>query len=106
MDDEIVTINEVFNTEPGIYFYQDKRIGGWVAYGYSAYMLSQISGINHLTGFSDRMQMPCVCITDIDFKKLVRENAKSIICKDGWYYLPVKKTIDSENYNNWVKKVR
>lgn len=106
VNEDVVTMNEVLNTEQGIYFYQDKSIGGWVAYGYSAYLLSQIDGMNHLASFSERMQMPCVCIADVDFRKLVKENAKSIICKDGWYYLPMKKTVDTGDYNNWVKKVR
>ena len=37
MNDELITLNEVFNSGQSIYFYQDEISNVWATWGYSAY---------------------------------------------------------------------
>ena len=83
MNDELITLNEVLNSGQSIYFYQDEISNVWATWGYSAYLLSRMNGVKCLTSFSDKMQMPCACITATDFKGIVKENMSTIKCKDG-----------------------
>lgn len=101
MNDELITLNEVLNNGQSIYFYQDEISNVWATWGYSAYLLSHIDGIKCLTSFSDKMQMPCACITAVDFKGIIKDNMSTIECKDGFYLLPTKEKVDANAYQNW-----
>lgn len=106
MNDELITLNEVLNNGQSIYFYQDEISNVWATWGYSAYLLSHIDGIKCLTSFSDKMQMPCACITAVDFKGIVKDNMSTIECKDGFYLLPTKEKVDANAYQNWVASLK
>lgn len=106
MNDELITLNEVLNGGQSIYFYQDEISNVWATWGYSAYLLSHIDGIKCLTSFSDKMQMPCACITAADFKGIVKDNMSTIECKDGFYLLPTKVQVDADAYQNWVASLK
>lgn len=106
MNDELITLNEVLNNGQCIYFYQDEISNVWATWGYSAYLLSHIDGIKCLTSFSDKMQMPCACITAVDFKGIVKDNMSTIECKDGFYLLPTKEKVDANAYQNWVASLK
>lgn len=106
MNDELITLNEVLNNGQSIYFYQDEISNVWATWGYSAYLLSHIDGIKCLTSFSDKMQMPCACITAVDFKGIIKDNMSTIECKDGFYLLPTKEKVDANAYQNWVASLK
>ncbi len=106
MNDELITLNEALNDGRNIYFYQEEKTNVWVTWGYSAYLLSHMDGVKYLTSFSDKMQMPCACITAVDFRVIVRDNIKTIECKDGFYMLPVGSKIDANAYQNWVNNLK
>lgn len=106
MNDELITLNEVLNSGQSIYFYQDEISNVWATWGYSAYLLSRMKGVKCLTSFSDKMQMPCVCITATAFKGIVKENMSTIECKDGFYQLPAKEKVNTDAYQNWVASLK
>lgn len=106
MNDELIVLNEVLNSGQSIYFYQDATTNVWVTWGYSAYLLSRMSDIHCLTSFSDRMQMPCACITANDFHGIVKDNMNAIECKDGFYHLTVKEKVETDAYQNWVSDLK
>ena len=106
MNDELITLNEVLNGGQSIYFYQDEISNVWANCGYSAYLLSRMNGVKCLTSFSDKMQMPCACITAADFKGIVKDNMSTIVCKDGFYHLPAKEKVNTDAYQNWVASLK
>ncbi len=106
MNDDVITMNEVLNNGDGIYFYHEKNTGLWLTFGYSAYLLTLKGEVKYLESFSERMQMPCVSISESDFRELLRKNVETIECKDGYYYLPTESVVSADDYRNWVKKVR
>ena len=106
MNDELITLNEVLNSGQSIYFYQDEISNVWATCGYSAYLLSRMNGVKCLTSFSDKMQMPCACITAADFKEIVKDNMSTIVCKDGFYHLPAKEKVNTDAYQNWVASLK
>lgn len=106
MNDELITLNEVLNSGQSIYFYQDEISNVWANCGYSAYLLSRMNGVKCLTSFSDKMQMPCACITAADFKGIVKDNMSTIVCKDGFYHLPAKEKVNTDAYQNWVASLK
>ena len=106
MNDELITLNEVLNSGQSIYFYQDEISNVWATWGYSAYLLSRMNGVKCLTSFSDKMQMPCACITAADFKGIVKDNMSTIECKNGLYLLSAKEKVDANAYQNWVASLK
>ena len=106
MNDELITLNEVLNSGQSIYFYQDEISNVWATWGYSAYHLVHMEGIKCVTSFSEKMQMPCACITAADFKGIVKDNMSTIECKDGFYLLPAKEKVDANAYQNWVASLK
>lgn len=106
MNTDLITLNEVLNNGESVYFYQEPMTGSWVTYGYSAFQLSQMNGISSIASFSEKMQMPCVCITEATFRGIVKENMKTIECKDGYYLLPTKAQVDDDAYQKWVTSLK
>lgn len=106
INDELITLNEVFNNGQSIYFYQDEISNVWATWGYSAYHLVHMEGIKCVTSFSEKMQMPCACITAADFKGIVKDNMSTIECKNGFYLLPAKEKVDANAYQNWVASLK
>ena len=106
MNPDLITLNEVLNNGDRIYFYQEETTGTWTTYGYSAFLLSQMNGVKCLTSFSDKMQMPCACITATDFKGIVKNNMSTIECKDGFFLLPAKEKVDANAYQNWIASLK
>lgn len=56
--------------------------------------------------FSIHMQMPCVCITEADLKRLVAENPQTIEANDGYYHLSTESRIDADSYRIWVNSLK
>ena len=106
INDELITLNEVFNNGQSIYFYQDEISNVWATWGYSAYHLVHMEGIKCVTSFSEKMQMPCACITAADFKGIVKDNMSTIECKNGFYLLSAKEKVDVNAYQNWVASLK
>ena len=106
MNDELITLNEVLNSGQSIYFYQDEISNVWATWGYSAYHLVHMEGIKCVTSFSEKMQMPCACITAADFKGIVKDNMSTIECKNGFYLLSAKEKVDANAYQNWVASLK
>ena len=106
MNRDLITLNEVLNAGNSIFFYQEETTGAWVAYGYSAYLLAQTANCNFISSFSKVMQMPCTCVSEADFKKIVRVNMSTIECLDGFYYLPCPSSVDDINYQQWVQDLK
>lgn len=106
INDELITLNEVLNNGQSIYFYQDEISNIWATWGYSAYHLVHMEGIKCVTSFSEKMQMPCACITATDFKGIVKDNMSTIECKDGFYLLSAKEKVDTKAYQNWVASLK
>lgn len=106
INDELITLNEVLNSGQSIYFYQDEISNVWATWGYSAYHLVHMEGIKCVTSFSEKMQMPCACITAADFKRIVKDNMNTIECKDGFYLLSAKEKVDANAYQNWVASLK
>ena len=104
--DELITLNEVLNNGQSIYFYQDEISNVWATWGYSAYHLVHMEGIKCVTSFSEKMQMPCACITAADFKGIVKDNMSTIECKNGFYLLSAKEKVDANAYQNWVASLK
>ena len=59
-----------------------------------------------LANFSIHMQMPCVCITEADLKRLVAENPQTIEANDGYYHLSTESRIDADSYRIWVNSLK
>lgn len=106
MSDDIITLNEALNDGSSIYFYQQESTGIWVTYGYSAYLLAHMQNINCLSSFSEHMQMPCACVTEAEFKKLVVANRKVIEVKDGYYHLSTNTNIEQDSYQIWTNSLK
>ena len=106
MNEELITMNEVLNDGSNIYLYQQESTGIWVTYGYSAYLLAHMQDIKCLSNFSEHMQMPCVCMTEADFKKLVIANMKVIEVKDGYYHLPSNTNVEQDSYQTWTNSLK
>lgn len=106
MNREMITLHEALNDGRSIYFYQEEASGVWVSYGYSAYLLSRMSGVNILSSFSELMQMPCVCITNADFRSIVKSNMSTIECRDGYYHLPTNQAVDDDKYKHWTNSLK
>ena len=106
MNDELITLNEVLNGGQSIYFYQDEISNVWATWGYSAYLLSRMNGVKCLTSFSDKMQMPCACITAADFERIVKDNMSTIENKNGIYILLTNEKVDANAYQNWVTSLK
>ena len=106
MNTDLITLNEVLNNGDSIYFYQDEISNVWATWGYSAYHLVHMEGIKCVTSFSEKMQMPCACITAADFKGIVKDNMSTIECKNGFYLLSAKEKVDANAYQNWVASLK
>ena len=106
MNTDLITLNEVLNNGDSIYLYQDEISNVWATWGYSAYHLVHMEGIKCVTSFSEKMQMPCACITAADFKGIVKDNMSTIECKNGFYLLSAKEKVDSNAYQNWVASLK
>lgn len=106
MNTDLITLNEVLNNGKNAYFYQEPMTGCWVAYGYSAFLLSEMNGISSIASFSEKMQMPCVCITEATFKGIVKENMSTIECRDGYYLLPTTMQVDADAYQRWCTSLK
>lgn len=103
---DLITLNEVLNSGSSIDLYQEENTGLWATYGYSAYLLFHQNGIQCLANFSIHMQMPCVCITEADLKRLVAENPQTIEANDGYYHLSTESRIDADSYRIWVNSLK
>lgn len=106
MNYELITLNEVVNSGQSIYFYRDEISNVWTTWGYSAYLLSHMDEVNCLTSFSDKMQMPCACITATDFEIIIRDNMGTIENKNGIYILLTNEKVDANAYQNWVTSLK
>ena len=106
MNYELITLNEVVNSGQSIYFYRDEISNVWTTWGYSAYLLSHTDGVKCLTSFSDKMQMPCACITATDFEIIIRDNMRTIENKNGIYILLTNEKVDANAYQNWVTSLK
>ena len=106
MNYELITLNEVVNSGQSIYFYLDEISNVWTTWGYSAYLLSRMNGIKCLTSFSNKMQMPCACITAADFERIVKDNMSTIENKNGIYILLTNEKVDANAYLNWVTSLK
>ena len=106
MNYELITLNEVVNSGQSIYFYRDEISNVWTTWGYSAYLLSRMNGIKCLTSFSNKMQMPCACITAADFERIVKDNMSTIENKNGIYILLTNEKVDANAYQNWVTSLK
>ena len=106
MNKDLITLNEVLNSGSSIDLYQEENTGLWATFGYSAYLLFHQNGIQCLANFSIHMQMPCVCITEADLKRLVAENPQTIEANDGYYHLSSESRIDADSYRIWVNSLK
>lgn len=106
MNRDLITLNEVLNDGSQVFLYPEAKIGIWVSYGYSAFRLSQISGIKLLSSFSELMQMPCTCISETDFQSIAQKNMSTIEHRDGYYILPTYSTMDDGAYKQWVSSLK
>ncbi|MBQ8501958.1 MAG: hypothetical protein IJ494_06650 [Bacteroides sp.] len=104
MNRDLMTLNEVLGN--GIYFYREELTGLWMTFGYSAYLLSQIDGLHTLSGYSENMQMPCVCIANTDFRKMVSDHASVVECKDGYYHWHTACEVDASAYQRWTESLK
>lgn len=64
------------------------------------------TGFSVWANFSIHMQMPCVCITEADLKRLVAENPQTIEANDGYYHLSTESRIDADSYRIWVNSLK
>ena len=103
---DLITLNEVLNSGSSIDLYQEENTGLWATYGYSAYLLFHQNGIQCQANFSIHMQMPCVCITEADLKRLVTENPQTIEANDGYYHLSTESRIDAASYRIWENSLK
>ena len=106
MNADLITLNEVLNGGSFIHLYQEELTGCWVSFGYSAYLLSQLSDICYIATFSDKMQMPCVCITGSALRSIVNETIIPIESNDGHYRLPSTSSVDAAAYQSWVISIK
>ncbi|MBO5015578.1 MAG: hypothetical protein J6C92_07180 [Bacteroidaceae bacterium] len=106
MNRDLITLNEVLNNGHSIYFYQEELTGMWMTYGNSAYLLSQTDGLHTLSGYSEKMQMPYVCITNADFRKIASEHAKLMECRNGVYHLTASLGVDTDGYQHWTESLK
>lgn len=106
MNDEQMTINEVLNDGSKIYFYKEDYTGTWITYGYSAYLLAHFADVKCLESYSVHMQMPCVTLSETEFKKLLIANRDSFTAEDSGYLMSVDTPVDETQYQAWVQGLR
>lgn len=106
MDRDLITLNEVLNDGSHLFLYPEEKMGIWVSYGYSAYMLSQISEIKTLSSFSDLMQMPCTCISETEFRSIAQRYISTIERRDEYYTLPTNSKVEDDAYKQWVSSLK
>ena len=106
MNQELITLNEVFNTGNTIYFYNDEITATWVTFGYSAYLLSRFDNITCLATYSNPMQMPCVTLSEAEFKILHLAHRDSFTAGDSGYLMSVATQVDETQYQAWVQGLR
>lgn len=102
MNQELITLNEVLNDGSTLFIYREELTGNWFSYGYSAYLLSRIEHVNNLSGFSETMQMPFVCITASDFRKVFKDRLTVVGSESDNYRFSTTVSVDSEAYRHWV----
>ena len=106
MNDELITLNEIQNEGNRIYFYKDEILGVWTTWGYSSYNLAHMVGIKYVASFSEKMQMPCACITEGCFREIINNNIQFTEYKDGSYSLTIEKSINPNLYRDWVMSLK
>ncbi|MBP3425878.1 MAG: hypothetical protein J6K81_04075 [Rikenellaceae bacterium] len=106
MTDELITLNESLNDGTRIYLYREPRTGTWSAYGYSAYMLALSGEVGHIASFSERMQMPSVCIAERDVKEMILAEKNRIEYKDGYCIITAEVQLNDKDYRLWVQKLK
>lgn len=106
MNEELITLNEVLNGGNKIFFYQSRDTGMWVAYGYSAYLLFRRENFKGIASFSRQMQMPCVCVSEVDFKNMLVENKDAFDRREDYYFLSIDIEVDEIEYQKWVKTLK
>ena len=106
MNQELITFNEVFNAGNTIYFYNDEITATWVTFGYSAFLLSRVDNITSLATYSNSMQMPCVTLSEAEFKKLHLAHRDSFTAGDSGYLMSVDAQVDDTQYQAWVQGLR
>ena len=106
MNQELITLNEVFNAGNTIYFYNDEITSTWVTFGYSAFLLSRVDNITCLATYSNPMQMPCVTLSEAEFKKLHLAHRDSFTAGDSGYLMSVDAQVDDTQYQTWLQGLK
>lgn len=106
MNRDLIIVNEARNDGKSVFFYPVASSTEWVAYGFSAYLLSKLDGVKPLVGFAVEMQMPCACITEDDFVQLARKNQDKIQSVDEYYLLPTDEAVADDAYREWVAELK
>ncbi len=95
--------NEAENDGYTIHLYYDKGVGGYVAYGYSAFYATHV--IETPVSFSADVGLPMIRICDHDLRELYM-NLERVERTEGYFRLRTKGFIGTAGYKSWVGRIK
>ena len=110
MSEDFVIKNEIFNNGKTVYLYSSKMYQGFVAYGFSAfiiYNIKSLAGDECNLMYSSEMQMPMVQISKEDLQITLGQYVIMKDTIDGKYiHLEGFSPLDEAKYSDWAEWVR
>ena len=106
MDDRQITLNEVLNDGTRIYVYPDPQTGFLLSYGYSAYLLSFVEGLEFIATFSRMMQMPVISFTESGLERLHTAGILSFEWNGKYHTASSPHLLSEDGYRSWTEELR
>lgn len=100
---DIITRNEVLNDGKTVHLYFNGLVGLYVAYGYSAFLLSKTIAVS--ASYSWDMQMPVVVINAVRQKEVVKilQEKKHT---PAYYCFVTRDAVNMDEYAEWAGELR
>ncbi len=108
IDTTLITINECVNDGTGVHLYYNDNNDTWIAYGVSAYILSQIGmePMNIVYGYSNEIQMPYAKADKRVMKKLFGNDSEEYSRNVAYLKFWLSEPVNLDNYVRWAKQVK
>ena len=105
MDENVILMNEVENDGRKVHLYFNSSYNQYVAYGYSAYVVSKIAqGVEFY--YDGDWQLPMVKLNDVNLRQLGIETCLAIAEKRRYVKLNVYQPFNEKDYDKWASFLR
>ncbi len=101
---ELIINHEKENDYRTIHIYYVSRIGLYVAFGFSAFLVDHIT--QGLLSFSDDLQMPVIILSYPAVQALRRSTIKKIHNPKEYYCFELRNKIGPAGYEKWVENLK